>query len=104
MEFFKPYDMKGPSKLIFNEDFNELNTDLWKHMTAADGFHAYVNNRTNSYTKDGKLHIQPTLMSETYGEQTLLNGTINLNKFQGGCTPHDDGCVLEVPTTGKKAG
>lgn len=57
MEFFKPYAMKGPSKLIFNEDFNELNTDLWKHMIAADGFHAYVNNRTNSYTKDGKLYI-----------------------------------------------
>ena len=25
MEFFKPYEMKGPSKLIFNEEFHELN-------------------------------------------------------------------------------
>jgi beta-glucanase (GH16 family) len=33
-----------------------------------------------------------------------LNGTVNLNKYQGGCTPHDDGCVLEVPKSGSKTG
>jgi hypothetical protein len=57
MEFFKPYQMKGPSKLIFNEEFNELNQELWKHTIASDGFHAYVNNRTNTYTKDGVFHL-----------------------------------------------
>jgi hypothetical protein len=43
-------------------------------------------------------------MSDTYGEQRLLNGTIDLNKRQERCSPHDDGCVLEVPKSGKKTG
>ena len=30
-EFFKPYKMKGEPKLIFSDEFNTFDHDLWKH-------------------------------------------------------------------------
>jgi len=34
-------------------------------------FEMYTNNRTNSYTKDGILHLQPTLLEDNIGENAL---------------------------------
>jgi hypothetical protein len=42
-------------------------------------FQIYNNNRSNSFVKDGKLHIKPTLTADQYGESFLANGVINLN-------------------------
>ena len=41
-------------------------------------FEYYTNNRTNSFTQDGILHLQPTLTVDTVGESTLKSGGLNL--------------------------
>jgi len=41
-------------------------------------FEYYTNNRTNSFVKDGVLHLQPTLTEDTLGEETLRTGDFNL--------------------------
>ena len=76
---YKPYVMKGEPKLIFNEEFNTFDLDLWKHTIKGEDFVTYVNNRTNSFVQDGKLFLQPTLAADTLGEAFLKNGTMNLN-------------------------
>lgn len=42
-------------------------------------FQIYNNNRSNSFIKDGKLHIKPTLTADQYGEDFLANGVLNLH-------------------------
>ncbi|KDR21211.1 beta-1,3-glucan-binding protein-like [Zootermopsis nevadensis] len=86
--------------LIFNEEFDTLDLSTWNHEKTASGggnweFEIYDNNRSNSFVKDGKLNIKPTLTSDKYGEDFLSSGVLNL---QGGapadaCTnPQDWGC------------
>ena len=36
-------------------------------------------------TKDGYLHIKPTLTADEFGEAFLYNGTLNLNKNEHQC-------------------
>jgi len=62
----------GP-RLIFNDDFNRLDYSVWEHelTLAGDGnwcFQQYTNNRTNTFVRDGKLYIKPTLTSEMIGD------------------------------------
>jgi len=49
-------------------------------------FEIYNNNRSNSFVRDGKLYIKPTLTTDKYGEDFLANGVLNL---QGG-SPADE--------------
>ncbi|XP_062592213.1 beta-1,3-glucan-binding protein-like [Saccostrea cucullata] len=69
--------------LIFEDNFDFLNFETWTHEITASGggnweFEYYTNNRTNSYTKDGKLFIKPTLTADNYGERFLSSGTLDL--------------------------
>lgn len=41
-------------------------------------FEYYTNNRTNSFTKDGILYIQPTLTADTMTEAGMKTGELNL--------------------------
>jgi beta-glucanase (GH16 family) len=41
-------------------------------------FEWYVNNRTNSFVKDGVLHLQPTLTADAIGEEAMKTGDINI--------------------------
>jgi hypothetical protein len=41
-------------------------------------FEVYVNNRSNSFVRDGKLFIKPTLTADKYGERFLTSGTLRL--------------------------
>ena len=41
-------------------------------------FEYYTNNRTNTFVKEGVLHLQPTLTVDTVGEDTLQHGGLNL--------------------------
>lgn len=41
-------------------------------------FQWYTNNRSNSFAKEGKLHIRPTLTSDTIGEEALTSGTLDV--------------------------
>ncbi|CAN0208082.1 unnamed protein product, partial [Phaeothamnion confervicola] len=50
--------------------------DIWKHeITAAGGgnweFQYYTNNRSNSFTEDGVLFIQPTLTEDFIGADAV---------------------------------
>ena len=54
--------------LVFEESFDDLDHDLWAHELTAGGanggsweFQYFTNNRTNSYVKDGVLHIQVSM-------------------------------------------
>ncbi|KDR21213.1 beta-1,3-glucan-binding protein-like [Zootermopsis nevadensis] len=96
---------KAPSQicsgeLIFNEEFDTFDFQTWNHeKTAAGGgnweFQIYLNNRSNSFVRDGKLFIKPTLTADKHGERFLSSGTL---KLYGGapadeCTnPSDWGC------------
>jgi beta-glucanase (GH16 family) len=69
--------------LIFEDNFDTLNLKTWEHELTLGGggnweFQWYVNNRTNSYTKDGVLYIKPTYTEDAVGTTTLYNGDINI--------------------------
>lgn len=64
--------------LIFAEWFDNLNEGLWNHEHQVDGcgngeFQQYVNDRSISYTRDGKLFILPKII----GDGPLHNGYFN---------------------------
>lgn len=69
--------------LIFNDDFNTFDMKTWEHeLTLAGGgnweFEWYVNNRSNSYVKDGVLYVKPTMTEDYIGTQQLNSGAINI--------------------------
>eukprot|EP00128_Syssomonas_multiformis_P016819 Colp12_sorted_trinity150504_noHs@18910 len=69
--------------LVFTDNFDKLNFNTWEHeLTLAGGgnweFEWYVNNRSNSYVRDGKLYIKPTLTEDAIGEQTMRTGTVDI--------------------------
>ena len=48
--------------LVFEDDFKSLDFETWEHELTMGGggnweFEMYVNNRRNSFVKDGVLHI-----------------------------------------------
>lgn len=70
-------------RLIFEDEFNEINHDVWQHeRTAAGGgnweFQIYDNNRSNSYVRDGVLYIKPTMTEDKYGEGFLTSGRLDV--------------------------
>jgi len=82
--------------LIFEDNFDYFDMDVWEHEITAGGggnweFQYYGNNRTNSYVRDGRLFIKPTLTSDKYGEAFLTSGTLNLwgSTHASVCTGHD---------------
>ncbi len=58
--------------LIFEDNFDTLNFKTWEHELTMGGggnweFEWYVNNRTNSYVRDGVLYILPTMSEDAIG-------------------------------------
>nr|AGT42010.1 lipopolysaccharide and beta-1,3-glucan-binding protein [Meretrix meretrix] len=81
--------------MIFEDNFDSLNLDVWEHEITAGGggnweFQYYTNNRTNSYVRDGKLFIKPTLTIESLndGPDSLTKGALDIWGSQPGdvCT------------------
>ena len=69
--------------LIFRDDFNKLDFQTWEHLKTAaytgnKEFQYYTNNRTNSYIKNGVLYLKPTLTNDTYGDDFLVSGELDL--------------------------
>ncbi|XP_072051802.1 beta-1,3-glucan-binding protein-like [Amphiura filiformis] len=69
--------------LIFEDTFDSFDLYTWEHEITGGGggnweFQFYINNRTNSYTRDGILYLKPTLAEDTYGEGWAQYGTLNL--------------------------
>nr|XP_002740986.2 PREDICTED: beta-1,3-glucan-binding protein-like [Saccoglossus kowalevskii] len=78
-------DMDVPpcNGLIFEDDFEKLDLTKWQHEITAGGggnweFQLYTNNRSNSYVRDGVLYIKPTLLSETYGDDFIMTGSLDI--------------------------
>lgn len=70
-------------KLIFQDDFNNFDMRTWQHELTLSGggnweFEWYVNNRSNSYVKNGVLYILPTLTENAIGTAALTSGDINI--------------------------
>ncbi|KAI9105507.1 beta-1,3-glucan-binding protein [Phlyctochytrium arcticum] len=87
---------------VFEDNFDTFDLSKWKHDVTMSGggnweFQMYVNNRTNSYVKDGVLEIRPTFTSDVIGADKLLNGGVmDLNQNENGvhCTdPSSFGCM-----------
>jgi len=69
--------------MVFEENFDTLDFKTWKQqMTAAytgnGEFQYYTNNRSNSFVKEGKLHLRATLTNSTYDNAFLTSGTLDL--------------------------
>ncbi|XP_065346175.1 beta-1,3-glucan-binding protein-like [Cloeon dipterum] len=76
------YHDKPLEELIWEENFDELDPNVWEHMITAwrggnKEFQYYRDDRRNSYVKDGILHIVPTLTADEYGEEFLYNGNLS---------------------------
>ena len=74
--------------LILEDNFDTLDHDLWQHEITASGggnweFQYYTNNRSNSFVKNGVLHIKPTLTKDTFSEQFLTKGVLDLWGMNG---------------------
>lgn len=82
--------------LIFEDNFDSLDENKWKHENTLAGggnyeFQWYINDRFNSYTVGGKLHIKPTFTSDVFGEPFLTTGRVQIPSNE--CTDASDyGC------------
>ncbi|KAK4020527.1 hypothetical protein OUZ56_002493 [Daphnia magna] len=89
------YHLRG--RLIFQEEFDFLNTSRWQHIITAwrggnNEFEYYTDRPENSYVRDGVLHIRPTLTADRFGQDFLYNGTLDL--WPEGCNVnYNGGCV-----------
>jgi beta-glucanase (GH16 family) len=94
--------------IVFKDDFNTLNFSNWEHELTMGGggnweFEWYVNNRSNSYVRNGTLFIKPTLTEDAIGENTLRTGTVDI----WGASPAEQctgnawyGCFRSAPASG----
>lgn len=76
--------LKTSEVLVFSDEFDSFDTQRWKHEQTLGGggnweFQYYCNNRSNSFVKDGVLHLKPTLLSETIGEDKVRGGNYNMD-------------------------
>lgn len=73
----------APGDVIFEDSFDRLDLDTWQHEITMSGggnweFQVYHNSRTNSYTKNGVLFINPTLTNDRHGDGFVETGTLSL--------------------------
>ncbi|XP_055318855.1 beta-1,3-glucan-binding protein-like [Sitodiplosis mosellana] len=71
-------------QLLLDERFVDFDRDLWKHEVTLGGggnweFQWYVDDPKNSFVKDGKLVLRPTLTSVEIGETALESALVKLN-------------------------
>ncbi|XP_050710145.1 beta-1,3-glucan-binding protein-like isoform X1 [Eriocheir sinensis] len=83
-----PDDCTAFPCLIFHDEFDFLDHDVWEHEITLSGggnweFQAYVNNRSVSYTRDSTLFIKPQLTSDWRGEAFLTSGELNVWGLNG---------------------
>ncbi|KAG0043570.1 hypothetical protein BGZ89_006390, partial [Linnemannia elongata] len=65
--------------LVFSDEFDKLDNSVWRHditLTGGGNFEvqAYLNNRTNTFVRDGVFYIRPTLTEYRIGAEALHNG------------------------------
>ncbi|KAF9925062.1 hypothetical protein FBU30_005111 [Linnemannia zychae] len=67
--------------LIFSDEFNKLDNSIWRHDITLTGggnyeVQAYLNNRTNTFVRDGIFYIRPTLTEYRIGARALREGGV----------------------------
>ena len=67
-------------KLIFEDNFDKLDFRTWAHEQTLSGggnweFEWYVQNRSNSFVRDGVLYLKPTLTNDYIGDDGLYTST-----------------------------
>merc|ERR1719187_2152256 len=75
------YGKDDPRELLWSDEFDTLDEDKWVHMVSSypqESFHYTRNNRENSWVKDGVLNLMFTLTADTYGEEFLEDGELDL--------------------------
>ncbi|XP_017759246.1 PREDICTED: beta-1,3-glucan-binding protein 1-like [Eufriesea mexicana] len=77
-----------PGQLIFEENFDTLNTTRWTVIERfSDGpsyeFVVYMDNEDNVKVKDGILHITLTSLNDKYGQDFVRTGNLILEKCTG---------------------
>lgn len=80
----------GGGPLMFSDDFETLNEDIWLHEVTANGggngeFQYYSGSSNNTYVRDGVLYLLPTLTSDRLGVRAVEGG-YTLNLWDEGCT------------------
>ncbi|KAH8879634.1 concanavalin A-like lectin/glucanase [Thozetella sp. PMI_491] len=83
----------GPMCLVFEDDFQTLDSDVWSHLVTLNGFGTgsfdwTTTDSKNSYIDADGLHIVPTLTNETTpitNDQLYSGYTLNLTE-DGSCT------------------
>lgn len=94
--------------LIFEDHFDHFNFGKWKHDITMSGggnneFQWYVNDRANTWTENGKLHIRPTFTSDYFGEDFLYWGRIVIppsectSDFNNGCDRTGNSQIILPP-------
>ena len=81
------YNQHG-ERLLFRDNFDTLDLNTWRHdLTMSGGgnweFQLYHNNRTNSFVRDGVLHIVPTLTADRIGESNLKGNNFRMDMWGG---------------------
>lgn len=83
-KFSNPLNNFCSGDLIFDENFNALDKNVWKienSMGIGGGskeFQWYVNDKENLFVDDGVLHLKPTLTADKFGEKFLYNGSVEI--------------------------
>lgn len=83
-------------QLIFEDNFSFFDQSVWRHESTLAGggnweFQWYVNDRFNSYTVGGILHMRPTYTRDTFSDDFLTSGTVRIPANE--CTDDRDwGC------------
>jgi len=68
-------------RLIWSEEFDSLNFSTWTSTVSTypqEAFHYTRNSRENFWVEDGVLNIKMTFTADTYGEEFLENGELDL--------------------------
>jgi hypothetical protein len=69
--------------LLFSDEFDKFDFKTWEHEQTLSGggnweYEWYVNNRSNSYVRDGILYLLPTMTDDAIGQQTMMTGDVNI--------------------------
>ncbi|KAF8939050.1 hypothetical protein BGZ58_010805 [Dissophora ornata] len=67
--------------MLFGDEFDKLDNSKWRHdltLTGGGNFEvqAYINNRTNTFVKNGIFYIRPTLTEYRIGADALHEGGV----------------------------
>nr|AAY85742.1 CCF-like protein [Aporrectodea icterica] len=93
-------------EIVWQDEFDTLDDKKWQHEVTASGggnseFQLYTQDKANSFVRDGKLFIKPTLLVDNinpetdkpYGNDFMKSGVLDVKANYESCTNADNnGC------------